>query len=483
MEGVYSSVATPEREESPRRILVIDDEESLRHMLGVILSRAGYEVHAAADGEEGLAMIEADPEISIVLCDVRMPRLDGLGFLKGIGERRAQVHTIVMSAYGSMDLAYDAVRLGAYDYISKPFKAEEILLVLKKVEERERLHRERERLRLENAQLKARMRDSQGEGGIVGHSRPIQDLLETVRKVAAYPTTVLITGESGTGKELLARLLHDLSPRSDGPFVAVNCGAIPPTLLESELFGHERGAFTGAIKTRGGLFETADGGTLLLDELGELPVEVQVKLLRVLEMREVRRLGGSRDRKVDVRVVAATSRNLRAETKAGRFREDLLYRLNVVHCEVPPLRERREDIPLLIEHFLDTHSARLSRPRPEVDPEAMAILLNAHWPGNVRQLENALERALVLSDDVICASGLPAELAQDPPSDSPVLQIATGPSDDLSIKSRSAALERELIAEALRRTGGNRSQAAKLLELSYKALLYKIRDYGLSDKA
>jgi two-component system response regulator AtoC len=463
--------AAPSEQQSdqspPRRVLVVDDEESLRHMLGVILGRAGYEVITAANGAEALEVLERE-ELSIVLCDVRMPRLDGLGFLDHLGERRARVHTVMMSAYGSMDLALEAMKRGAYDYISKPFKADEILLTLRKVEEREKLT-------LENRQLRAELLRRGGLGGFIGRSDAITRVLDTARKVAAYPTTVLITGESGTGKEVLSREIHGLSPRAERGFVAVNCGAIPENLLESELFGHEKGSFTGAIRSRPGLFEQADGGTLLLDELGELPAAMQVKLLRVLETRVVRRVGANQDRPVDVRVIAATSRVLDQEVRAGGFREDLYYRLNVVHLRVPPLRDRPEDIPLLTNHFIEKFNQRFSRRVRGVSPAALELMLSAPWPGNVRQLENAVERAVLLCDGDEIA---PGDLAL-----GPAVPAAPIGDEDLSIKRRSAALERELIQRALVRTGGNRTRAARLLEISYKALVYKIRDYGLEGEA
>jgi two-component system response regulator AtoC len=451
-----------------RRILVIDDEESLRHMLEIILDRAGYDVVTAADGEAGLACLEAEPGLSIVLCDVRMPRLGGLGFLDRLGDRKRWIHTIVMSAYGSMELALEAMKRGAYDYISKPFKPDEILLVLRKVEERERLARE-------NARLRAAVREQGDLDGFLGRSPKVRELVAAVRKVAAYPTTVLLTGESGTGKELLARALHRLSGRPEESFVAVNCGAIPDNLLESELFGHERGAFTGAHRSREGLFEQANRGTLLLDELGELPVGLQVKLLRVLEERTVKRVGGSRDIPVDVRVVAATSRDLDAEVARGTFRKDLLYRINVVHLQVPPLRDRQGDIPMLADHFARSHAEKLGRQISGISPAALRLMVAYRWPGNVRQLENVMERAVLLCEgEVVGASDLPLVIR------AAASRIGAAPSEEvLSFKQRVPELEAQLIRAALARTDGNRTQAAKLLEISYKALLYKIRDYRI----
>jgi two-component system response regulator AtoC len=449
----------------PQRILVVDDEESLRHMCGVILRRAGYEVLSAKDGMEALAVLDAHPDLRLVLCDVRMPRLDGLGFLDAIAQRSEPIYTVVMSAYGSMDLAMEAMKRGATDYIGKPFKPDEILLVLGKVQERERLTQDNARLR---AQLQAQLRGRDVEG-LVGTSPPMQALAETLRKVAGYPSTVLITGESGSGKERVARSLHALSDRADAPFVAVNCGAIPENLLESELFGHVRGAFTGAIREHPGLFEQADGGTLLLDELGEMPKTLQVKLLRVLQEQVLRRVGGSKDIQVDVRVVGATARDLEREVAAGRFRDDLYYRLNVVHLKMPPLRARTEDLPALVEHFIDSFNLRFDKRVSGLEPDALRRLMAYDWPGNVRELENVVERAMLLAEgNILCSQDLPEFRAR-----------VDGDSEDLSIKSRSATLERGLIQQALARTEGNRSQAAKLLEISYKALVYKIRDYGL----
>ncbi len=439
-------------------------------MLSVILGRAGYQVETASDGAEALDIIERDPSLSLVLCDVRMPRLDGLGFLDRLGERRGRVHTIMMSAYGTNDLAIEAMKRGAYDYVNKPFKPDEILLSLRKVEERERLA-------LENAQLRSRLRDT-GLEGMVGDSRAMRELASTVRKVAGYPTTVLITGESGCGKELVSRSIHELSLRAQAPFIAVNCGAIPANLLESELFGHVRGAFTGAVRERAGLFEQADGGTLLLDELGELPRELQVKLLRVLQEKQVRRVGGSKDIEVDVRVIAATARDLEAEVAAGTFRDDLFYRLNVMRLHVPPLRERSEDVPALVAHFVERFNEALGRNVRGLEPDAERALVLFSWPGNVRQLENVVQRAVLLAEgDRLRLADLPAEIREPP---APVPE-ASGGDEDLSIKRRTVELERALIAKALEKTGGNRTQAARLLEISYKALVYKVRDYGLGE--
>ncbi len=449
------------------RILIADDEESIRLVLRTLLQGQGYEVLEAADGTEALALAEEHVP-DFVLADVRMPGLDGLRLTASLRERVPAATVIVMSAYGSVRLALDAIEAGAHDYLSKPFHPEEALLALRKAEERERLRRENRSLRRELAE---RHRFEE----MVGRSEPMQRLFRLVEKAAAFPTTVLVTGESGVGKELVARALHHQGPRAERPFVAVNCGAIPEALLESELFGHVRGAFTGAHADRKGLFEAAHGGTLFLDEIGELPLSLQVKLLRVLQEGTVRPVGASRDRAVDVRVVAATVRDLSEEVAAGRFREDLLYRLDVLRIHVPPLRERKEDLSLLVDHFLARFAERLGVAVEGVRPDAMRALLAYPWPGNVRELQNVLERAVVLADGPwITFEDLPGHLRE--PQD-PVRVVLR--SDELSIKKATRFIEAELIRKALDRTGGNRTHAARLLEISHRALLYKMKAYGL----
>ncbi|MBW2463696.1 MAG: sigma-54-dependent Fis family transcriptional regulator, partial [Deltaproteobacteria bacterium] len=362
----------------------------------------------------------------------------------------------------------EAMKAGAYDYVSKPFKQDEILLSLRKAEEREDLRRE-------NRALRAEVRKKHELGEMLGQSDAMQGMFKTVQKVAAYTTTVLVQGESGTGKELVARALHRLSPRAKGAFVAVNCGAIPGALLESELFGHRRGAFTDATSDKRGLFEEAHGGTFFLDEIGELPLSLQVKLLRVLQEGTIRRLGENEDREIDVRVVAATVRDLEAEVGAGRFREDLFYRLNVLLLEVPPLRERGDDVPLLVDHFVARCNERLGTDIRGVDPSAKKALLRYAFPGNVRELENMIERAVVLAEsDVITAVDLPDRVVA---AADPIRAMLD--SGELSIKKTARFMEQTLITKALEQTGGNRTAAAKLLEISHRALLYKIKNYNL----
>ncbi len=446
-----------------------DDEENLRLVLKTLLKRNGYEVETASSGEEALALVESfGPDF--VLTDVRMPRMGGLDLLSTLKAKGDEATVIVMSAYGSNDLAIEAMKSGAYDYVSKPFKPDEIVLTLKKAEERETLRRE-------NRALREEIRKEHRFDGILAKSAKMQGIFRTISKVADYKTTVLITGESGVGKELVARALHQRSGRAGKPFVPVNCGAIPENLLESELFGHKRGAFTDAVHDRRGLFEEADGGVLFLDEIGELPLGLQVKLLRVLEDEKIRRLGESKDLQVDVRIVAATHRDLAAETKAGRFREDLFYRLNVLPIWVPPLRDRREDIPLLVDHFVVRNNVRLGTDIRGLDGEARRLLYEYSWPGNVRELENTVERAMVLAEaDQITAADLPERVreARDPVK----LQLSSG---ELSVKKTTRYIEEVLIRRALQKTKGNRTRAAELLEISHRALLYKIKDYGITD--
>jgi len=448
-----------------RRVLVVDDEENVRLVLRTFLKRQGYVVEMADGGESALALVESfGPDF--IITDVRMPKMGGLDLLATLKAKGDPATVIVMSAYGNLDLAIEAMKAGAYDYVQKPFKNDEILLALRKAEEREQLRRENRVLRQEV------IKDSSFEK-MVSKSEAMQKVFRTVLKVADFKTTALITGESGVGKELVARALHQRSSRKEGRFVAVNCGAIPENLLESELFGHKRGAFTDASSDRAGLFEQADGGQLFLDEIGELPLPLQVKLLRVLQEETVRRIGDNTETPVDVRVTAATHRDLSAEVKAGRFREDLFYRINVLHIHVPPLRDRREDIPLLMDHFIERNNARLGTDIRGVAPEVRRLLSEYAWPGNVRELENTIERAMVLTEgDVLLDGDLPDRIhqARDPIR----LQLGSG---ELSIKKTQRVIEEVLIRRALTQTKGNRTKAAQLLEISHRALLYKIKDY------
>ena len=450
------------------KILVLDDELGLRHTLTLILEADGHEIRSASNGDAALEMLREN-DADIVLCDVRMPGMDGLTFLDRYQERHGRALVIMMSAYGDDDDALGAIKRGAHDFISKPFRADQVLLVVGKAIEREGLRQQVEQLRGELAALQA-------PAGIVGKSAALTQAVAIARKVARHPSTVLITGESGSGKELIARLIHQASPRASHAFVAVNCGAIPEQLLESELFGHARGAFTGATENREGLFVQANSGTLFLDELGELPQPLQVKLLRALQEGEIRPVGDNAPRRVDVRVVTATSRDLENEVRDGRFRADLFYRVNVVRIQLPPLRERREDIPELVRHFMKDVNERLGLRIRGVAPGAMRHLMDYAWPGNVRELENVVERAMILTEgDTLDVPQLPVGIRAPGDGAAPPLEDEL----DLSVKRRTAALERSLIERALRQTGGNRTRAARLLELSHRALLYKIKEYGL----
>lgn len=449
---------------SQRHILVIDDEENLRHMLSVMLRKQGFAVDVAGSGREALQRLAAQV-YDFILCDIRMPEMDGHAFLMQAVARGVTAPIIMMTAYGGVDTAVACMQEGAYDFISKPFKQDEIIIVLKKAEERERLKEE-------NRRLRAQAITGSSFHGLFGRNPAMLALYDQISRVADIKTTVLILGESGTGKELVARAIHTSGGRSNKPFVAVNCGAISENLLESELFGHVKGAFTGAVSDKAGLFEQADGGTLLLDEVGEMPPALQVKLLRVLQEGEIRRVGAAASQQVDVRVISATARDLQAEVAAGRFREDLFFRLNVFMVLLPPLRERLDDLPLLAELFIRSCSARMGRTQaPRISSDALRCLMSYSWPGNVRELENVIERSLVLCDgDQLQECCLPAVESD---------VVGGRQAENLSIKQAERIMEMDLIRRALERTNGNRTHAAKLLEISHRALLYKLKEYEL----
>ena len=456
--------------QGPRRLLVIDDESNMRHMLAAMLKNSGYSVDTASEGLEGMKMLERS-SYDFILCDIKMPKMDGMTFLKTAGDLVKHSTVIMMSAYGTVETAIEAMKLGAYDYISKPFKSDEVTLTLKKAEERERLKKE-------NNFLRERIRIIQADNRfdrMVGQSKAMQAVFELAQKVARHNTTVLITGESGTGKELIARGIHFYSERADGHLIPVNCGGIPENLLESEMFGYKKGAFTGADRDKAGLFEAAEGGTLFLDEIGELPLSLQVKLLRVLQESEVRPVGDPKTHKVDVRVITATAKNLEAEMRRGTFREDLFYRLNVMQIHLPPLRERTEDIPPLCQLFIERFNGELKKNIASISPGAMSHLMKHPWPGNVRELENVIQRAVVLADqDALLPEHLPGSV---------VTGLENGHLDTLfegfSLKEAQRSLEKKLIVKALTETGGNRTRAARLLEISHPSLLSKIKTYGI----
>jgi two-component system response regulator AtoC len=457
------------------RVLIVDDDAGLRQSLSLLLQEAGYDVVSEGDPEQALKRA-ASGALDLLLCDVRMPKMDGVTFLRRYRADGGQAMLIMMSAYGSEDSALAAMREGAYDYLHKPFRPDEVTMTLRKAEEREKLRREVEVLR-------TRLGAGAASDLVVCESRAMRDLLDLATRVARHSTTVLITGESGTGKEVLARAIHRMSPRSEQGFTAINCAAIPEHLLESELFGHVRGAFTGATADRAGLFELAHEGTLLLDEIGDLPLDLQAKLLRVLEECEIRRVGGRESRKVDVRVLAATAKPLDAAVERGEFRADLYYRLNVVHLHLPPLRERPDDVPALLTHFARQAATRLGHP-VSITPSALDALTHHSWPGNVRELRNAVERAAVLGTggpleprDFALANGNgngngngTGHHAGDGHGAS--AQVIGG---SLELKTQVEAVERQAIQRALEASGGNRRQAASLLGISLRTLFYKMR--------
>ena len=450
------------------RILIVDDEPSIRAVLSAHLRRAGYEVQTAIDGAAAITLLDAEP-FHLVVTDLQMPNLGGMELLAWITGRLPGLPVIVITAHGSVDTAVEALKLGAHDYIGKPFDQDELRLVIAKA------------LATEAAARTKLKPDADGRFALIGRSPAMDRVYALIEKVANSPTTVLVTGESGTGKELVARALHEHSSRSDKAFIQVNCGAIPDALFESELFGHEKGAFTGAASARPGRFELADGGTLFLDEVGELPKDMQVKLLRVLQDGVVDRVGGIKSKKVDVRVVAATNRDLPVEVQAGAFREDLYYRLNVIPIQLPPLRERPEDIPLLVDHFLARFNARLDRTLETLTPEAMDAVLAWRWPGNVRELENLMERAVLLADgDRIRLRDLYGIGTVDP-----VSPVAEEDVEELGLKEYvrvyTAKLERSRIQRVLGQEEGNVTRASRKLGISRKSLQTKMKEYGLRD--
>ncbi|MDW7643686.1 MAG: sigma-54 dependent transcriptional regulator [Desulfuromonadales bacterium] len=448
-------------------ILVVDDEESMREFLSIMLKREGYGVNVASDGAQALDLLKEN-SYDLIISDIQMPRLGGFELLAQVMARTPETAMIMITAFSSTEQAVEAMKQGAYDYITKPFKNEEIRLIVKNA-------LERKTLRQENQELKKELGRRYSFGNLIGKSRSMQQVYDLIAKVAASRANILVTGESGTGKELVARAIHYNSDRHEAPFVPINCGAIPENLLESELFGHEKGSFTGAIQQKPGLFEVANGGTLFLDEIGELPAMMQVKLLRVLQEREVRRVGGTRDIPVDVRVVAATNKDLEAEVASGTFREDLFYRLNVIRLALPPLRERRDDIPLLIEHFYQKLTGKKGL---HVGEKAMRRLLDYGWPGNIRELENIVERCLVLGQgEDLTEDCLPTNLVAD--SITAEGQFSQIPDTGLDIDAYLGAIEKDILLKALDKTSGVRKKAAELLGISFRSIRYRLAKFGI----
>ncbi|MDE3181395.1 MAG: sigma-54-dependent Fis family transcriptional regulator [Acidobacteriota bacterium] len=450
-------------------ILIVEDEAKMRRLLELSLAADGYAMRQASDAEAGLKLLRQD-QIDLVITDLKLPGMDGLEFLAAVKRFDAHMPVVVMTAFGTIETAVEAMKAGASDYILKPFSLEEIKLIVKK-------ELNLRRLQEENRSLREELGKRYEFKNIIARSAKMQEVLAVVERVAPGNATVLLGGESGVGKDMIARAIHQHSRRSSGPWVKINCAAIPENLLESELFGYERGAFTGAIASKPGKFELADKGTIFLDEIGDVPPSIQVKLLRVLQEREFERLGGTKTLKVDVRLVAATNRDLRAALEQGAFREDLYYRLNVVPINIPPLREHKEDIPDLVRHFLTRYANEAGKEITSVTPEAMKLLLDFHWPGNVRELENIIERAVALSDGPQLGAGdIRLDLSPSRPS-------ATGASDAfLPPGTTLEQYEDEIIREALRRANGNKSQAARLLGLSRNTLRYRLTKIGVADE-
>jgi len=453
-------------------ILVVDDEQAMREFLTVLLEKQGHRVIAAADGEQALDLV-AHQSPDLVISDVRMPKMDGIGLLTGIRKTDPHLPVIMMTAYASMDSTIQAMRLGADDYITKPFRIDEIRLVVEKALAKARTQpgQTSKPITIEEAQ----------PAGLIGRSPQMVELYKLITRIAELDSTVLITGESGTGKELVARTIHCASPRSARPFLAINCGAIPEQLLESELFGHVKGSFTGAVSHKAGLFEVANRGTVLLDEVAEMSPPLQVKLLRFLQGRTFRRVGGTEDLEVDVRLIAATNKDLVKAMADGAFREDLFYRLNVIPIHLPPLRERSDDIPLLANRLLTQCTLRQRRGPAMISPEAMEILVRYRWPGNVRELENVIERAVALetTDQLTPASISVREKTEGGESEQP-LWIITLPPDGIDLDNAVSQIEKGLMLQALERTGGVQTKAAELLNLTFRAFRYKVKKYGIT---
>jgi two-component system response regulator PilR (NtrC family) len=462
-----------ERPNVKARILIVDDETSMREFLSILLQREGYAT-VAADSAESALKVLAEQKFDLVISDVNMPGLDGIGLLEQIKSNTPDTVVMMITAFSTTEQAVEAMKHGAYNYIAKPFKVDEIKLLIRNAVEKQQLAQE-------NAFLKGESVRHKSFSGMIGKSKKMLDLFQLLEKVASSNATVMISGESGTGKELAAKAIHLNSDRRDKPFVAINCGAIPETLMESEFFGHVKGAFTGAVGERPGLFEQASGGTLFLDEIGEVPLLLQAKLLRVIQEREVRRVGGAETRRVDVRIVTATNRDLEQQVAEGSFREDLFYRLNVVQVALPPLRERLEDIPLLVDFFLTKHtSGRVHSPQT-VSPDALELLWGYQFPGNVRELENIIERAVALGAVEITPDTLPQQVIRCRKFQEQLSNIEIPP-DGFDLERYLDDIEKKFFQKALEKSGGVKKRAAELLGLTFRSFRYKLAKHGMADE-
>jgi len=454
------------------RILVVDDERSMREFLEIMLTKEGYEVRTAANGKEALALVEKEL-FDLAILDIRMPKMDGIKTLGHLKEISPETVVLMITAYASTDTAIQAMKQGAYDYITKPFKVEEIKITIHKA-------LEKKSLQAENTLLRRVIKDTYGLGNIIGKSERMREIFDLVNKVSLTKTNVLLSGESGTGKELVAKAIHYDSARKDRPFVVLNCGAIPENLLESELFGHMKGAFTGAISNKRGLFEAADGGTIFLDEVGELPLSMQVKLLRVIQDREFTRVGGTEPVRVDVRIISATNKELEEAVRKGEFREDLFYRLNVIQLRLPTLRERKDDIPLLAQHFLSLFSAELGKNIHRISSEAMWLLMNYDYPGNVRELQNMIERAVALeSSNTLTAQNLSSYMDEQRDLTRGNINLVI-PKEGIDLEQVVESIEKTLILKALEKTKGIKKRAAELLHINFRSMRYRLEKYGIN---
>jgi len=454
------------------RILVVDDEESIREFLEIMLKKEGYEVSCVEDGQQALDFLKKK-SVDMVISDLQMPNVTGIELLEKVKAQYPDMLFMMITAFGTTETAVEAMKLGAYDYITKPFKIDEVRIVIANALRSQNLE-------VENRSLKKELKQEYSFQSLVGNSEPMHRIYELVKRVSQTPTNILVTGESGTGKEMIAKAIHYNGPLKDKPFVTVNCGAIPESLMESEMFGHKKGSFTGAVADKSGLFEVADGGSLFLDEVGELPVTIQVKLLRAIQERVIRRVGGTEDQKVEVRIIAATNRNLSEMVDTGDFRQDLFYRLNVINIESPPLRERRDDIPLLAKHFLAKYNDRLGKTVNGISEEAMEKLAKYDYPGNVRELENVIERTVALEGgSTILPESLPpfVNTAQGRKlASSHEIEITE---DGIDLDQVIGQIEKELLVKAIHMSDGVKKRASKLLKITFRSMRYRCEKYNL----